>query len=454
MNRRSLCARLAHSLPKLTLAWLGPACFALGTAPAAGQTVVFVEALFDGEIQGMSTIDGLDGARAVVVSPDGEHVYVAGSTDDAVAAFTRDSGTGALTWIEAEVDGSGGVDGLDGVEALAISHDGATLYAAGLLDNALAVFSRNGATGALSFVEVHTDGGLSGIHSVAVSPDDGNVYAVGRNADALVVYTRNTSTGSLGLLETLTDGTGGVDGLAGVTSVAVSPDGKHVYAAGQDEQEVALFTRSSVDGSLTFSGVVADGIGAGSDIDVDDKRVIRLDPSGSQLYVANHVEDPADVWIAVFSRNATTGALTAASSVSASAVDLCFFGIEGDSGIAFTPDGKAAYVNQPWSRSAATPGPVPSASPTACATTPSARAPAAPSTASGAPRTSPPARTAPTSTWRARTSKTRSPSSTSPARPTTPRPSPTRRSPAKHAPSRPAPGSPSAPTSTWTPAPS
>ncbi|MGD2115863.1 MAG: beta-propeller fold lactonase family protein [Acidobacteriota bacterium] len=330
----------------LSILWL-----TLGSAPVAAQTVVFVEALFDGQTQGMSTIDGLDGARAVVVSPDGEHVYVGGSTDDAVAAFGRDGTTGELTWIEAEVDGSGGVDGLDGVETLAISQDGATLYVGGLLDNELAVFSRNDMSGALTYVETHADGGLSGVHSVVVSPDDENVYAAGRNADALVVYTRDPGDGTLTHLETHVDGTGGVDGLAGVTSVAVSPDGKHVYATGQDEQEVAIFTRSSLDGSLAFSAVVADGIGVGSDVDIDDKRVVRLDPSGSHLYVTNHVEDPADVWIAVFSRNSGSGALTAGSSVSAAAVDLCFLGIEGDSGIAFSPDGAAAYVNQPFDTS-------------------------------------------------------------------------------------------------------
>jgi 6-phosphogluconolactonase (cycloisomerase 2 family) len=326
---------------------------AVHTGPLEAQTVTFVEALFDGQTQGLATIDGLDGARTVVVSPDGKHVYVGAQTDDAVAAFSRDSGTGELTWIEAELDGAGSVDGLDGVEHMALSHDGANLYVAGLLDNALAVFSRDDITGELTFVEVHTDGGLSGVHYVAVSPDDENVYAVGRNADALVVYTRNTGNGRLTLLETLTDGNGGVDGLAGVTSVAVSSDGHHVYAAGQDEQKIAIFNRSSLDGGLDFSTSVADGIGVGSNVDIDDKRVVRLDPSGSHLYVLNHVEDPADVWIAVFSRSAANGGLTAQSSVSATDVDLCFFGIEGDSGIAFAPDGRAAYVNQPFDTSVA-----------------------------------------------------------------------------------------------------
>lgn len=322
-----------------------------GVASAGAQTVVFVEAIFDGQAQGMKTVDGLDGARAVAVSPDGAHVYVGSATDDAVAAFSRNASTGELTWTEAHFDGVGGVDGLNGVEALAMSHDGKSLYVAGLLENELAVFSRNGTTGALTFEEVHADAGLSGIHSVAVSPDDETVYAVGRNAGALVVYTRNTSTGLLTLLETHTDGTGGVDGLAGATSVAVSPDGKHVYAVGQDEQEIAIFARSALDGSLTFSAVVADGIGVGTDVDVDDKRVVRLDPSGSHLYVTNHVEDLGDVWIAVFSRAAADGGLTPVSSVAASEVDLCLLGIEGDSGIAFAPDGAAAYVNQPFDTS-------------------------------------------------------------------------------------------------------
>lgn len=336
---------------RLTLIGLALIGLAPFPAPLSAQTVTFVEALFDGQTQGLQTIDGLDGARSVVVSPDGKHVYVGSGQDDAVAAFSRNAATGELTWIEAEFDGVSAVDGLNGVEAIALSHDGATLYVAGLLDNAVAVFSRNATTGELSFVEVLTDGGLAGVHSLAVSPDDENVYAVGRNADALVVYTRNTGNGRLTLLETHTDGNGGVDGLAGVTSVAVSPDGKHVYAAGQDQQAIAIFVRSSLDGSLGFSTTVADGIGVGSDIDIDDKRVVRLDPTGSHLYVVNHIEDAADTWLVVFARSSASGGLTQQSTLPATEVDLCFLGIEGDSGIAFTPDGSAAYINNPFDTS-------------------------------------------------------------------------------------------------------
>ena len=46
---------------------------------------------------GVGGVDGLDGAYSVTVSPDGNHVYAGGYTDDAIAVFSRKSSTGALT---------------------------------------------------------------------------------------------------------------------------------------------------------------------------------------------------------------------------------------------------------------------------------------------------------------------------------------------------------------------
>jgi hypothetical protein len=80
-------------------------------------------------------------AQTVPLSPDGAHVYAAGWNDDAVAVFARDAGTGALTFIEAQRDGVGGVDGLDGAFSVTLSPDGAHVYAAGQNDNAVVVFS-------------------------------------------------------------------------------------------------------------------------------------------------------------------------------------------------------------------------------------------------------------------------------------------------------------------------
>lgn len=315
-------------------------------APIHADDLVFVGAQFDGSLG----VDGLDGAHAAAVSPDGKHVYVAAATDDAVAVFARDAATGALTFVEAEKDGSGGVDGLNGTEHLALSPDGNHLYAAGLLDHAVAVFSRDAGTGALTFVEVHKDGaagvnGLAGASWVTVSPDGKHVYVAGRFDDAVAVFLRNTSNGRLTFVDVEIDGAGGVDGLADVTSVIVSPNGAHVYAAGVQDQEIAVFARSSTTGALTFLQAVADTLPEG-DIDVDDHRSLAVSPDGAHVYVANHVEALSDGWIATFSRNAGSGLLTAVSPVLlGDEVDVCFLGIEGDSALAFAPGGTRAYAN-------------------------------------------------------------------------------------------------------------
>jgi len=77
----------------------------------------------------------------VAVSPYGAHLYAAGYYDNAVAVFARDAATGQLTFEQVRRDGSGGVDGLSAISALAVSPDGDNLYAAGYYDSAIAVFS-------------------------------------------------------------------------------------------------------------------------------------------------------------------------------------------------------------------------------------------------------------------------------------------------------------------------
>src|SRR5947199_98064 len=89
---------------------------------------------------GVGGVNGLNGADAVAVSPDGTHVFVTGSVDNALAVFERDPATGTLTYVERLRDGIAGVDGLHKAQAVAVSPDGASVYAAGSADTAVAVF--------------------------------------------------------------------------------------------------------------------------------------------------------------------------------------------------------------------------------------------------------------------------------------------------------------------------
>ena len=280
------------------------ALVALSGTAASAASVGFVQAHKDG----LLGVDGLDGAQSIAVSPDGLHVYAGGSRDDAIAIFARNA-TG-LTFVSPIVKNNvGGVTGLDRVRGLALSPNGAHLYAAGYDNNAVAVFSRNATTGALTFVEAKLDGsggatGLAGAHGVAVSPDGAHVYAVAAIDAAITVFSRNAATGALTVVETIVEG-GLNTRLAGAESVTVSPDGAHVYVAAQDDNAVSVFARNATTGKLTYVEAKVDGTGGVDGLNTC--QAVSVSPDGAHVYTAGAGNDNA---VAVFSRNPTTGALT------------------------------------------------------------------------------------------------------------------------------------------------
>ncbi|MEO7793829.1 MAG: beta-propeller fold lactonase family protein [Thermoanaerobaculia bacterium] len=330
--------------------------------PVSGA-LTYIDVLRDGDVQGLLTIDGLDGAESVAVSPDGAHVYVAGFNDGAVAAFARNTATGQLTYLEshkdsslggtasgilgastlilsadggdlyvasftsdaiahfrrdtvvaspgygkltfqsAVVDGVGGVNGLDGAASLRLSPTGNHLYVAGSVDKAVAVFSRDGGTGALTFVEAKVDGqagvnGLDGVNSVAVSVDGENVYATGAAEDALAVFTRDDGTGALTFQNMLVDGVNGIDGLDGVSSVQVSYDGRYVYAGGYLDDSLDVFARDPASGNLSLIERHRNGFSGETGL----ARVVELAVTADDqhIYGAGQNDDA----IAVFMRDA------------------------------------------------------------------------------------------------------------------------------------------------------
>ena len=299
--------------------------------------LTFVEFKKDGK----GGVDGLAGAVLLTLSPDGKHLYVASRTDNAVAVFSRNSTTGALTFVEAKKDGVGGVDGLDFAYGVTVSPDGSHVYVAGFDDDALAVFSRNSTTGALTFVEFHKDGvggvdGLNGARNVTVSGDGKHLYVTGREDDTVAVFSRNSTTGALSFVERKKDGVGGVDGLNGADGVTVSPDGKHLYAAAHLDDAVTVFSRNSTTGALTFVEFHKDGVGGVDGLDF--ARSVTVSPDGSRLFAASSGDDA----VTVFSRNSSTGALTFVEfhKDGVGGVD----GLDGAFSTTVSPDGKHLYV--------------------------------------------------------------------------------------------------------------
>lgn len=217
----------------------------------------------------------LDGPRALAISADGAHVYVAARLDGAVNAFARDGVDGSLTLVGTVFQGqtttAGTVSGLEGVTAIALAPDGRHLYAAGANANGVAVFARDSVTGGLEFVHALLNGvaGLQFLErpsGVAVTADGTQVLVTARNSSALHVFARETDDGSadFGRLTPQAvhrNGQQGVQGLSGAFGVVLSADDMHVYVAAEASNSVVRFTRSPGDGALTWVGFVAKGQG-------------------------------------------------------------------------------------------------------------------------------------------------------------------------------------------------
>ncbi|MCK5378719.1 MAG: beta-propeller fold lactonase family protein, partial [Acidobacteria bacterium] len=251
--------------------------------------LTLMQALTDG----VDGVDGTGGALAVALSPNDNNVYVAGEIDDAIAVFSRDAASGELTLLEVQRDGIGLVNGLGGVRNLALSPDGRNLYAAGAADSAVAVFERDGATGALTYSEILQQGvdgvdGLAGVSDVALSHDGAHLYAAGPLSDAVAVFERQPSTGELLFIEMVSNGDvhdlGMVEGLGGAAGLAVSADDTNVYIVGESDNALAVFSRDTSTGELAFIEFHQSGSNGVSGI--DGPLAVTLSDDDGQVYVA------------------------------------------------------------------------------------------------------------------------------------------------------------------------
>jgi 6-phosphogluconolactonase (cycloisomerase 2 family) len=166
--------------------------------------------------------------QGLTMAPDARHLYVTGS-EGSVAIFAAP----VLDFLEADADGVL-TPGHVNVSSVAASPDGDDVYATGMGEDAIQVFSRNARTGALAGSQIVRDGvagvsGLDGVRDVVVSPSGAYVYAVSANDDAAVSFARNAS-GQLSVLDAVLDGQAGAR-LDGAFALAISPDGKNVYVA-------------------------------------------------------------------------------------------------------------------------------------------------------------------------------------------------------------------------------
>lgn len=238
-------------------------------------------------IHGSGGVTNLQGPNDVLISPDGAHLYVASFFSNAIVSFSRDTSTGALTQVGSQVDNANGVSGLLGVGALAMDADGKYLYAAGFSDNAIVVFSRNTGTGALSFVEVKQSiSGLNYVSSILISPDGNYVYATGNNDNAVVQFQRNSTTGRLTYQNTYINDSNGISSMSGPYQMAFDANANRLFVAATTSSSIVVFDRNSGTGALTFSNAYVNN--TGDIVGLGGVRALTVNDAGDRLYAVGN----------------------------------------------------------------------------------------------------------------------------------------------------------------------
>jgi 6-phosphogluconolactonase (cycloisomerase 2 family) len=309
------------------------ALLAAGTA-SAFQFKGCVSADGSGPCAGIGNTTALDEPRAVVVSPDGRHVYVAAFAGDAISTFARDPNSGALTFIGC-VRGPNGTGpcttinhlrALDGPQGLTMSPDGRNLYVGAVTGDALTWFTRDPDTGALSAPHCMSTngGGCLSIHSgalddpvsLAVSPDGDELYAAALNGQSIGYFSRNLDTGNLAffscrgiasLCAAVPDG----NALLNPSSLALSPDGRYLYSAALNGDAIAIFRPDNSLNTLNYVDCVG-ATDAGGCVSIananalDGPASVVVSPDNAQLFVAARAGNA----VGSFVRNQDTGTLT------------------------------------------------------------------------------------------------------------------------------------------------
>ena len=135
-------------------------------------------------------------------------------------------------------EGVGGVIGLEDADSLALTPDGDFLYVGSSENASLTVFGRE-SDGTLSYVDtyVHTTNtidGLLGISGIAISNNNQHLYVAGR-FEASVAHYEIEPDGRLELIDAVANGDVNVEGLGGAKSLEITPDGEHIIVASSNQ---------------------------------------------------------------------------------------------------------------------------------------------------------------------------------------------------------------------------
>jgi DNA-binding beta-propeller fold protein YncE len=326
---------------------------------------------------GCATAVGLDGPNSVAISPDGLDVYATSRGSNTISVFHRNRSTGALSQLPGAAGCTSGLPvpvcasgrALVGPDVVVVSPSGTNVYVGSFFGNAVAVFDRDRASGALTqpgdstgCIAEAISGCTTGIalgapEGMAISADGANVYVASALSNAVAVLARDQSTGTL---TQATDGSGcivesalsgcaaGVQ-LSGANAVVFNPGGD-VYVTSLFSDSITSFGRSP-SGALTqrkgTAGCLvylrATGCSFGRALVAPEG--LTISPDGANVYVAAFATGAIDV-LERGKKSGTVNQLAGrAGCLAPRSVPGCTRAraLRGVSSIALSPDGRYLY---------------------------------------------------------------------------------------------------------------
>lgn len=226
---------------------------------------------------GCQLVDGLVYPRGIQSSPDGRFVYTVTSDGHTVTGFARTPGSGSLApytgncVADSVKPGCSRATQLHGATDLTLTRDGRFVYVAAFKGDAVTAFTRDRATGVLTQLAgpagcvarqassaCGAGRALDGVYNLVLSSDEREVYGVSRFSRGIAVLQRDRASGALRqaagaagcVAEGGASGCARAFGLRGARGVAVSPDGRSVYAGAYSASAVTSFSRNAVTGAL------------------------------------------------------------------------------------------------------------------------------------------------------------------------------------------------------------
>ncbi len=261
----------------------------------------------------------------IVITPDGRHVYALSIVNQALLLYARDTTAGALSLVEVFHDSvfasRYGFPAIEEDYELLVSPDGLHLYWLYQDLGVLAVFERDSESGRITKVQVLRNGDPSLVQltvptSLAIAPDGEHLYGPNQNGYVLT-FVRNEETGKIALQNSYP---------TNITwwpksSIAVLPDGAWVCATSFDESKLIIFQRDVQNGRITLFQEL---------FQHPAPLALLPSPQSSQVYVGRNGD------LALVARNLTSGQFEFVSAVGAA---FTF-----PAGITISPDGEEVFT--------------------------------------------------------------------------------------------------------------